>query len=357
VHDVVVVGAGPAGAAAAITAAAAGLSVVVVERAAFPRPAPGESAHPGIQPLLRQLGVETEVLAADFIRYPGHAVRYPDGREEFFPFGSDESGPWLGFQLWRPDFDALLLARAVATGAVVLQPRTAIDFIVRDGAVAGVVTTEEDIPARFVVDAGGLRRNLSRRLDLPAEQIGPRRIAWYGYARGTYPARERYPLLAVCPAGWTWIARVRRDLFAWTRMNLEDSIARDADPPEELNGLAAIGSARGANVTWALAPIAAGPGYFLVGDAAAVLDPTSGHGLLKALLSGILAGDLINKVLTAAVPAPEAATHYSQWIRRSFGNDVAQLHTLFAQIARGKRDASQGTNSPAHNGVQNAFRR
>jgi flavin-dependent dehydrogenase len=321
VYDLVVVGAGPAGAAAAITAAAAGLSVAVVERAAFPRPAPGESAHPGIQVLLRQLGVETETLAADFIRFPGHAVRYLDGREEFFPFGSDESGPWLGFQLWRPEFDAVLLARAVSAGAVVLQPRVAIDFLLLDGA---------------VVDAGGLRRNLSRRLNLPAKQVGPRRIVWYGYAQGTYPARERYPLLAVSPAGWTWIARVRHDLFAWTRTNFDDSAERDADPPQELHGLAAVGSARAANVTWTLTPVAAGPGYFLVGDAAAVLDPTSGHGLLKALLSGMLAGDLSNKVLTGAVTACEAATHYSQWICDSFGHDVAQLHALFEQIAKGR---------------------
>lgn len=331
-YDLVVVGAGPAGAATAITAASAGLNVLVVERSAFPRSAPGESAHPGIQPLLHQLGVEAETLAAHFLRFPGHAVRNLDGREEFFPFGHDESGPWLGFQLWRPEFDAILLRRAIAAGAVVLQPRSAIDFLIRDGAVAGVVTTEEELPARFVVDAGGLRRNLSRRLNLPAEQAGPRRIAWYGYAQGTYPAREQFPLLAVGPDGWTWIARVRRDLFAWTQMQWEPSCGREVHPPQELCDLIPVGVVRGANVTWTRTPATAGAGYFLVGDAASVLDPASGHGLLKALLSGILAGDLIKNIVTGGVTECEAAMRYSQWIEKIFRNDVSQLNALFAHL-------------------------
>src|SRR5689334_22676473 len=119
--DVVVLGAGPAGSAAAITAAAAGLSVVVIERERFPRPAPGESLHPGVQPLLRQLGVEDEVLAQRFLRHPGHLLRW-GGPERFERFGADADGPWLGFQAWRPAFDQILLDRARSLGATVLQP-------------------------------------------------------------------------------------------------------------------------------------------------------------------------------------------------------------------------------------------
>src|SRR3712207_7880194 len=49
------------GAAAAITAAQGGLEVAVVEAVRFPRPAPGETLHPGVEPLFRQLGVWSAV--------------------------------------------------------------------------------------------------------------------------------------------------------------------------------------------------------------------------------------------------------------------------------------------------------
>src|SRR3954469_25746264 len=143
--EVVVLGAGPAGSAAAITAAAAGLRVVVVERERFPRPAPGESLHPGVQPLLRQLGVEEAVLAQRFLRHPGHVVRW-GGPERFEPFGADASGAWQGFQAWRPTFDQILLDRARELGAAVLQPCQ-----VRGPVVAG------DLAGGLDTDAGVVR--------------------------------------------------------------------------------------------------------------------------------------------------------------------------------------------------------
>jgi flavin-dependent dehydrogenase len=50
---------------------------------------------------------------------------------------------------------------------------------------------------------------------------------------------------------------------------------------------------RGADVTWRIISPAAGPGFFLVGDAVAVLDPASSHGVLKALMTGMMAAHLI----------------------------------------------------------------
>lgn len=104
------------------------LTVIIIEREVFPPPAPGESAHPGIEPLLRHLGVEAEVLAAEFLRHPRYVVRSRTS-ERYVPFGDDESGSWLGFQLWRPDFDTILLTRAKAAGASVIQPAKAAGLV------------------------------------------------------------------------------------------------------------------------------------------------------------------------------------------------------------------------------------
>src|SRR3712207_4284980 len=98
--DVVIVGAGPAGCAAAIGCAAAGLSVRLIEAALFPRDLPGETLHPGVEALLERLGVASEVRAADFPRHEGIWTHSPTGRV-FTPYGAGAEGPWRGFQAWR----------------------------------------------------------------------------------------------------------------------------------------------------------------------------------------------------------------------------------------------------------------
>src|SRR5690349_8730777 len=105
-HDVAIVGGGPAGAAAAILLAEHGRSVIVLERAKFPRPHVGESLPPKIEPLLAILGVLERVNAADFARMSGTTLSQGRGVEthEFHPEGAR-----LGYQVDRGVFDALLL--------------------------------------------------------------------------------------------------------------------------------------------------------------------------------------------------------------------------------------------------------
>jgi 2-polyprenyl-6-methoxyphenol hydroxylase-like FAD-dependent oxidoreductase len=137
--DVVIVGGGPAGSATAIQCAQAGVRVLLLERSAFPRAAPGETLHPGVLPLLRTLGVAVQVLAADFVRHEGQYTQW-DGPSRFVPFGSDGAGPWRGLQAWRPTFDSLLLARASRLGVRVFQPCQELGATWECGRVVGVRT-------------------------------------------------------------------------------------------------------------------------------------------------------------------------------------------------------------------------
>jgi flavin-dependent dehydrogenase len=95
--------------------------------------------------------------------------------------------------------------------------------------------------------------------------------------------------------------------------------------PEEFRGLTILKRARGADVTWRMAREAAGDGWFMVGDAAATLDPTSSHGVLKAIMSGMMAGHLISAVLTGRAPEDEAAQAYREWLEQWFLADMARL--------------------------------
>jgi len=330
--DLVVLGAGPAGSAAAITARSHGLRVAILEREPFPRLAPGESVHPGIQPLLRTLGVESDVLAHGFPRYLGHRVRW-GGRDEFATFGQDESGPWLGFQLWRPTFDQILLDRARMLGVEVLQPWQARGMARdRDGMVV-VAADEGTVRARIVVDATGRWRALSRWLSLAWTRRGAERRVWYGYVAGARGGDADYvPALTGDRTGWTWVACVKPGTFQWTRMNLDGCRPQDDWRPSELAGFEPLGPVCGADATWQSADAPAGPGYFLTGDAAAVLDPCSSHGVLKALMSGMYAGDLTAHQCRGRIDSVAAAERYSTWLHGWHRADVEQLEAFYSEL-------------------------
>jgi flavin-dependent dehydrogenase len=328
--DVVVVGAGPGGCAAATAAARAGLRVLILEGQRFPRLRPGETLHPGVEPVLRRLGVAEQVLEADFLRQEGHWVAW-DGPPRFVPYGSDGAGPWRGFQAWRARFDALLLAGACRAGARLLQPCTAIAPCVEDGRVRGVVTNQGIVRGRCVVDGTGGRRWLARQLGLTSTRPATRLIAWYGYVVGECPQRDATPALVADDTGWTWTARVRPHVYQWTRLTFRPRRLVGWLPPE-LRGLRPTGRARAADVSWRCVDAPAGPGYFLVGDAAMMLDPSSSHGVLRALLSGLAAGRLMGEVLRGIRPEPAAADGYGRWLCDWFMREVAALKEFYARL-------------------------
>src|SRR5262245_61751299 len=84
--DVAVVGGGPGGAATAIACATRGKSVVLIERELFARERPGETLHPGVEPLLKRLGVGDRLPDVVGARHDGIWIEW-GGSPRFAPFG------------------------------------------------------------------------------------------------------------------------------------------------------------------------------------------------------------------------------------------------------------------------------
>ncbi|HEY2112634.1 MAG TPA: hypothetical protein VGH25_12995, partial [Dongiaceae bacterium] len=124
---------------------------------------------------------------------------------------------------------------------------------------------------------------------------------------------------------------VRPRTYQWTRVSFGGCPNADW-VPEEFRDLTPLMPSRGADVTWRMADQAAGPGWFMVGDAAAALDPTSSHGVLKALVSGIAAGHLISAVLGGKAPAEATAEAYHQWLAGWFSEDAAKLAQFYRRL-------------------------
>ena len=328
--DVVVIGGGPGGTATAIRCAQHGLQVTLIEEAEFPRPHPGETLPPEIEPLLKKLEVRDRVLSAGFLRYPGRWVGL-QGERYFHAFGENGRGPKLGFQVVRSHFDALLLEQAKAIGVTVLQPCRAIEPIVSQGQVQGLITTQGGIEATDVVDAAGSGQWLARKLKLRTTPYSPPLQAEYGYVTGRYPERDHAPLIASAPGGWVWITKVQPQRYQWTHLSFSQQFDVHWHPPDLAN-LSPEGKTRAVDATWRLVDPAAGPGYFLVGDAAAILDPASSHGVLKAVASGMMAAHLIVQKSQGVQLQPSPAARYCTWLRTNFYHDLIHLQGFYAPI-------------------------
>ncbi|WP_104547055.1 NAD(P)/FAD-dependent oxidoreductase [Chroococcidiopsis sp. TS-821] len=324
--DVLILGAGPAGTATAIQCAQAGLDVAIVEREQFPRDRPGETLHPGIEPLLQQLGVAEQTLTPDLLRHPGIWVQW--NQAHFVPFGKDDTGVWRGFQIWRADFDAALLNHAKKLGVKVLQPCYPTALLLSADRVAGVKTSQGALHSTFVVDATGSHHWLARQLKLPITYYSPRLIARYGYATGEIP--QSSPAIAADNQGWTWTVQVRPQLYQWTRLSFNQQIDKRWIPPEfaQLQPI----RTNAADVTWRIVEQPAGKGYFLVGDAASVLDPAASHGVLKAIMSGMMAGHIITQIFNHAQPEQIAIQAYNHWLHTWFHHDIQKLKELYATL-------------------------
>jgi len=168
--DVLVIGAGPAGAMAAALSRRRGLSVRVLEKTQFPRFSIGESMLPQSLVLLEQAGMLEAVEQAGF-QYKDGAQIVRGERKVDFEFSMKTcAGYPHAYQVTRADFDHVLIKEAQRQGAEVryLQEITAVDVsgpqaIVVSRDAQGLETRHR---ARFVFDASGFGRILPRLLDL-----------------------------------------------------------------------------------------------------------------------------------------------------------------------------------------------
>ena len=322
--DAVVVGAGPAGATTALLLARAGASVLLLDRARFPRDkACSEYLSPATTEILERLGAD--VLAA--VEGAAHAKLY--GMKVVAPCGTAMCGRFRGgprpysFALPRTTFDTILLAAAGRAGAVVREGVAVENLVLDHGTVAGVVGrsgNRETYRSRVVVGADGLRSVVARRLGL-VRSSPPRRVAFTAHVAdvegidgvGELHVSERgYVGLGPVGGGVTTVALVlplatvrregrseggdfRRGFFA--ELERFPGLAGRFDPRRLVRDVLATGPF----AQWSRTAVAPGGGALLVGDAADFFDPFTGQGIYAALRGAELAGQCLIPALARGV--------------------------------------------------------
>ncbi|MEU7902693.1 geranylgeranyl reductase family protein [Actinoplanes sp. NPDC049118] len=317
--DVAVVGAGPAGAAAALAARRAGASVLLLDRAAFPRDkACGDGIAADAVDVLTDLGV---IGVTD--GYPPVAdlrLIAPGGTEVARPL------PRPAHTVPRRVFDARLVQAAVAQGAQLR--RHAVRKICED---AGGVTLDDGIRALVVIGADGAGSVVRRALGHPVNPDGHLAIAIRGYA----PAVGTEQLIRTTSARWP--------AYAWS-FPIGDGTA-NVGYGETLRGtpltkaylMARLGELLpGTEPTGLRAhhlplsthrPPPTRGRVLLAGDALSLINPFTGEGIFYAVLSGALAG-------AAAAAGPHgAAERYGAALRRRLGRHLRHSG-LVARLTR-----------------------
>lgn len=337
--DVVVLGGGPAGAAAALALARGGRSVAVLTRPTGRRPRLGETVPPTVIRPLTRLGLWRTFLGEGHLPVPGTAVRWGSDRTYeneaiLNPYG-------CGWHLDRSRFDAMLVAAARSTGALTWElPRGGVAE--HDGCAWSVWVGGRTgaVRAPFLVDATGRAARTPVRCGVPRH----REDRLIGLVRfGPAASAESRTVIESTATGW-WYAAVLPGGTAVTALFTDADLlpttaaGRERFWTEAAAGTQLVPGVICAEDTSALFAAAASPSalagcagrdWVAVGDAARTLDPLSGQGVTTAVESAVRAAD--------AVLDPHPARALEEFSVQTAAAHRAHLATRLAHYGRERR--------------------
>jgi flavin-dependent dehydrogenase len=320
--DVLVVGAGPAGATVALNLAPI-RQVALIDRRSQPRPRIGESLPPAARRLLSDMGLW------DSFKVEGHAPCYGNRAAwgSSLPVETDflRDPDGHGWHIDRARFELWLRRIAVDRGALLLPPGRMQSirwdgqrWWVRLATAAGSM----DVIARLMIDAGGRAAPVGRSLGARRQRHDRLFCSWlYGKA-SAFGRGAGFTYVQAVEHGWWYTAPVpggRRVLALHTDADLPQArgfadpttLLERAAPHSELAAILAESHFTPTDqfgVTTAHSAVLrpfAGPFWFAVGDAAFSCDPLSSQGLLNALYTGLAAAEAADRSLSgegAALP-------------------------------------------------------
>jgi geranylgeranyl reductase family protein len=327
--EVLVVGAGPAGSAAAYWLAEAGFDVVVLEKKHFPREKTcGDGLTPRSVRQLEDMGLGDELRR--YHRFDGlRALAY--GRELLLRWPKHPDFGDFGYVVTRAELDALVARRAEKAGALVLEGCEALAPLGTGagsgGPAGGALVAEHATGATFEITAGvvivadGANSRFGRALGAARDRGVPQGLAIRGYFSS--PRHDeawieshldlRDETGAVIP-GYGWVFPLGDG-----RVNVGIGVLSTFERWKETNTTHLLAAfVAGAPASWCLGPHSAlgeptggrlpmglsvgprqGPDYLLAGDAGGSINPFNGEGIAYGYETGRIAASFAAQALLA----------------------------------------------------------
>jgi flavin-dependent dehydrogenase len=302
-----------------------GREVVLVERSpAYTWRACGVFSSPASVAMLREIGVDEATLARVARPAPAMRVETAAGTTFRLSYGDDGSlaGPAVSFDRSALDPALLDLARAagvnVRAGTTVTSVSTG-RVVVRDD------EGERPIDAPVIVGADGIRSSVARAFEVVRPARLDRRVGLTFHVADKRPDVPRDARMIVFPGGYVglapvpggrvnvgivlgpaWAARLREQGPERTVAAVLGAIPPAPDDPTDWLAAERCDTIEGASPLGHRVSRRHGDGWLLVGDAAGFLDPFTGEGLHRALVSARLAADAVIRRLDGDPGAPAA---------------------------------------------------
>jgi len=337
--EILVIGGGPAGATIARLLASRGHAVTTVARAIDERRGIAESLPPSTRKVLAAIGVLELVENGGAFRNVGNTVWWGGGEGRIEDFRTAEEAS--GLQIWRPDFDRLLVDEAIRSGVTWLTGNAGgVDFF-DDRAETAVVLpdgTTTSVASQFVVDASGRSAVLGRASRRPIP--GRRTSAWIGswsHPHATALTGDTRTLVETVDDGWVWSVPVSPtercvtvmidpDRTRFTREGtLEQRYLGELAKAGHIHALldgAVLERVWGCDASLYETADLGGPRHLIVGDAASFIDPLSSFGVKKALTSAWMGAAVVHTCLTDAAVEPAARELFATREREAYASSV-----------------------------------
>jgi flavin-dependent dehydrogenase len=320
-YDVVVIGGGPAGASAAATVAAGGISPLLIEREAMPRFHVGESLMPETYWPLQRLGLTERIKSAGWQAKKSVQFVSHNGRESepFFFSQHDDRECSTTWQVERSEFDKMIFDRAAELGADCYDRTRLLDVHFDSNEKATGVTVrdsagkEQKIDSKVVIDGTGQQSFLANKLNLKEVNPDLKQAAIWTYYRGAVRGEgdnQGATIIMQCENrdAWFWFIPLSRGITSIGCVASNDYLLKGRGKPEQvfeeelaqcpglvprLENATRLGDIKTAKEFSYTTRKQAGDGWVLVGDANGFIDPVYSSGVYFALEMGIRAGDAV----------------------------------------------------------------
>jgi menaquinone-9 beta-reductase len=334
--DVAIVGAGPAGTAAAIALSRKGYSVTLLDKEQFPREKLcGDFLNPINWPVLRDLEVDRELLAPLHEKVTTFRFTAFSGAVAEVPLPSNKDGTVFGLGLRRFDLDYVLLKKAESQGAMDFQQCKLRDLkrdaqgwslrYDRGGAM-------EELRAKVLIAADGRNSWVAHRLGMCGRAAMPGRAIGFQLRLRCSNTADGKVEIHLFPGGYAGVVRlggntlnlclaVDKSRFQHHRtLNqlLQSCLSLNPHLKSILTRSELVGQARSVYPVYFPPRRSYGHGVLLVGDAARVYEPVTGEGIYFALKSGELAARTIDRAFQKSDFSADQLCSYERKCRSTF---------------------------------------